>query len=481
MPDQFNFIVIQHIKSMTEFILNDRTIRTSRAASMTLLDYIRYDQALAGTKIGCREGDCGACTILLGREFDGQMYYESMTSCITPLGNAAGKHVVTIEGLNMDDLAPVQQFMVKCGGTQCGFCTVGFVVSLSGYCLSTDQPTVQGAISTVDGNICRCTGYKSIERAAEKLVSKLEKKALSNPVPWLVENGFLPGYFIDIPERLSGLKEPVLPDNGSVVVGGGTDLYVQQHDELVEQEEVELVLNKPDFKSIIRQGDTMTIGAAATATDLMQSQEMNEIIPNLYSHLKLVSSTPIRNMGTIAGNLVNASPIGDLTVFFLALDSKITLRSNVGKERELPLKDFFIGYKKLDKEPDENLVRISFPIPSESRFNFEKVSKRTYLDIASVNTAIGITVSGGIIEGVHLSAGGVGPTPMFLQETCSFLTGKVLSEKLLAEANEVIQSEVSPISDVRGSADYKRTLLRQLFFAHFAELYPEHIEAGELI
>jgi len=177
-------------------------------------------------------------------------------------------------------------------------------------------------------------------------------------------------------------------------------------------------------------------------------------------------------MATIGGNFVNASPIGDFTVFFLALNAKIKL-TNKDQNRTIYLKDFYKGYKDLDKSPDEIVSTISFKLPTQnSHYNFEKVSKRIHLDIASVNTAIQLTVSENKITQVHLSAGGVGPIPMYLGKTCAFLTDKVLSPETVQSANEIIQTEINPISDVRGSADYKRLLLRQLFYAHFITLFP---------
>src|SRR5580765_9097988 len=159
---------------MIEFILNNQDISTDLAAGMTVLDFVRYRQNLKGTKIGCREGDCGACTVLVGELLGNEVRYRTMTSCLMPLANAAGKHIVTVEGINPDDgsLTPVQQAMVDESGTQCGFCTVGFVMSLTGFCVDAvssphvSKGSVEAAISSVDGNICRCTGYKSIERAA---------------------------------------------------------------------------------------------------------------------------------------------------------------------------------------------------------------------------------------------------------------------------------------------------------------------------
>ena len=156
---------------MISFILNNTDIRTELPPGITVLDFVRYKQNLKGTKIGCREGDCGACTILVGELVGKDVKYRSMTSCLMPLANAAGKHIVTIEGINPEDgsLTPVQQAMVDESGTQCGFCTVGFVMSLTGACLDGSARSSEAAISSVDGNICRCTGYKSIERAAARL------------------------------------------------------------------------------------------------------------------------------------------------------------------------------------------------------------------------------------------------------------------------------------------------------------------------
>ena len=154
---------------MIRFYLNNQLVETECPSGMVLVDFIREKRSLVGTKIGCREGDCGACTILVGSLINGQLKYKSITSCITPLGNVNGKHVVTVEGINLEDsLSPAQEEMVNQCGTQCGFCTVGFVMSLTGYGLECENPTPEMAISAIDGNICRCTGYKPIERAGSR-------------------------------------------------------------------------------------------------------------------------------------------------------------------------------------------------------------------------------------------------------------------------------------------------------------------------
>jgi xanthine dehydrogenase small subunit len=226
-------------------------------------------------------------------------------------------------------------------------------------------------------------------------------------------------------------------------------------------------------RGVRQAGGRVVLGAATTASQLLESDVMRSLLPRLPEYLKLVSSTPIRNMGTVAGNFVNASPIGDLTIFFLALGADITLADAAGASRQLPLASLYLGYKKLTKAPDEQVTEISFPAPQAGDFfNFEKVSKRTHLDIASVNTAAWLRVENGIIVAARLSAGGVGPVPLLLARTGEYLAGREMSAETVAGANEVMQEEISPIGDVRGTAGYKRLLLRQLLFAHFLRFAP---------
>lgn len=474
---------------MTEFILNNTKISTNESKGITLLDFIRYNKRLVGTKIGCREGDCGACTVLIGSLVKGKVVYKSMTSCITPLGNAQGKHVVTVEGLNMGDLSPVQQAMVDNSGTQCGFCTPGFVVSLSGFALSDEKPTCENTISSIDGNICRCTGYKSIERAAEVLTNQLATKQLDNSVEWAIENGFVPQYFSEIASKLQKIncQSELVEDQHSTLktkVAGGTDLYVQKHDTLHDAD-IDFVFDREVLNGIEVKNGVFTIKGASTASDLMNSEDLQRVFPNLRKHLKLVSSTPIRNMGTVAGNFVNASPIGDLTAFFIALDASIKL-SDGNKSREIKLKDLYKGYKNLTKTDAEHIESLSFEIlDANTHFNFEKISKRTYLDIASVNSAMRISVENDVIKDIHISAGGVGPTPMRLNKTCEYLVGKHFDKLSVTggmnEVFEIMNSEIAPISDARGEEQYKRLALRQLVYAHFMELFPATFKIEELV
>ena len=505
---------------MIEFILNNQDIQTELPAGSTVLDFVRYRQNLKGTKIGCREGDCGACTVLVGELRRDQVSYRTMTSCLMPLANAAGKHIVTVEGINPDDgsLTPVQQAMIDENGTQCGFCTVGFVMSLTGFCIDETEKTAEMAVSSIDGNICRCTGYKSIERAAAAVCGQLtvedRRSELSSPhfegrvaafrgrggsLRSAIDKLMIPAYFDKVADKLRLLVSNAKPPEGgtpNIFVGGGTDVYVQKHDEMAEAAAAHLFYNE-ELRGIRDTGEFIEIGASATVTDLLESPVMQSIFPDLYKHLKLVSSTPIRNMATLAGNFVNASPIGDMTVWFLALNADIVFNNG----REMLLKTLYLDYKKLAKNDNEFIKTIRFRKPgADFYFNFEKVCKRTYLDIATVNTAISLrcettpgkgwvppvlsepgAVATGLpgslvdhmITDAHIAAGGVAPIPLYLKETSSFLIGRTVNAEAIEKANEIMQLEISPISDVRGTEAYKRLLLRQLFTAHFVELFEE--------
>ncbi|MCB0716426.1 MAG: FAD binding domain-containing protein [Chitinophagaceae bacterium] len=462
---------------MLQFILNEQNIDTDLPSGMTMLDFVRYHQHLTGTKIGCREGDCGACTILVGELINNELHYQSMTSCLMPIANAAGKHIVTIEGINFPDgLNPIQQAMADEGATQCGFCTPGFIVSLAGFCLGNQAVTKENAIAAVDGNICRCTGYKSIERAAYKIADLTKTKNNSQTIDFLTSNKILPAYFSTIKNRLEKLQNETLPlpEANTKIVGGGTDLYVQQHDKMTTSASHYFFDNKA-LKNITIADNICTIGASVTVAELLSSPIINKGFPSFPQYAKLVSSTPIRNMATIAGNIVNASPIGDFTVFLLALNAKIVLSDGVQK-RNLPLQKLYKGYKDLDKKTEEFIEAIEFVLPDENTyFNFEKISKRTHLDIASVNTAVSLQLKNEIIETIHLSAGGVGPIPMYLAKTIKFLEGKNITEKNISEAIEVMWTEISPISDARGTKEYKTLLLGQLIKAHFIQLFPQQL------
>ncbi|TDH25684.1 2Fe-2S iron-sulfur cluster binding domain-containing protein [Segetibacter sp. 3557_3] len=455
---------------MIHFLLNDKPIATSFEPRSLLLDFIRYHQNLVGTKVGCREGDCGACTVLVGTLKDNDLTYSSATSCLMPLGNADRKHIVTVEGINMTGLNGIQEAMASEGGTQCGFCTPGFVVSLAGFVLDPKPPSINRGIEHINGNICRCTGYKSIERATAKICGVLEKRNSAVPVGFAIEKGFLPGYFGGIADRLKQLPSPEQEGHFATpkFLGGGTDLYVQMP-EVMQRANVRF-LAKDQPAAIRQEGAKCIVSGTASVSDLINSPIFHSSFPEIFRFIKLVSSTPIRNMATIAGNFVNASPIGDLTIFFLALDAELRL-TNGTTNRVVALKKFYRGYKLIEKEADEYIQSVEFNLPSPDHyFNFEKVSKRTHLDIASVNTAMLVELRDEKIQAAAISAGGVGPFPLYLEKASAYLVGKKPTSEALRMCIEVAQSEISPISDTRGSAPYKRLLLAQLINAHFMGL-----------
>jgi len=449
---------------MISFILNNESITTDQPEGMTLLDFIRYHKDLKGTKIGCREGDCGACTVLTGKLINEDVSYKSITSCITPLAAAAGCHVVTIEGINNDELTPVQQSVVEEGGTQCGFCTAGFIMSLTGSCININTEQEQ-IIAAIDGNICRCTGYKSLERAAQRIADLMKELPESGHIQWLSDKQIVPSYFNEIPQRLKQLMRVEQKFSG-IITGGGTDLYVQKH-ETMQESSIHHIGKSVDLNYIYEENNLIHTGASVTVEEVKNNVAYQKYFSEINNYLKLVSSTPIRNLATMAGNFVNASPIGDMTIFYLALNTELTLSHN-GAKRKVYLKDFYKGYKILDKLPDEIIEEFIFPTPSPGTFfNFEKVSKRTHLDIASVNSAISYQIQNNLLFKVQLSAGGVFAFPLFLKETSQFLNNKPITVETISAAISIVQSEIKPISDARGSEQYKRKLLTRLFLAHF--------------
>ena len=461
---------------MIEFLLNQKKITTQTHSGENLLFFIRENEYLKGTKVGCREGDCGACTVLVGTLQDnGSVDYQTVTACLASLASVSGKHVVTVEGLNLKfELNQAQQAMHDNFATQCGFCTPGFVVSLTGSVLKKNHHKHQ-TIDAISGNICRCTGYKSIEKAVVQLDNTLEVE--EKPIGWYIENNFIPNYFQDIPQRLKEIQKPTTSNVGRLV-GGGTDLYVKDADALADIN-IQYIAGNNTIE--ILQGKVI-LGGNVTVTQLWESEKLNEIFPKLRSYLKLISSQQIRNMASIAGNFVNASPIADLAIFFLALDAHLVLKNEQDQTRKVALKNFFLDYKKIDLLEKERIESMDFDIPGkQSLFNFEKVSKRTHLDIASVNAAMFIQVEQDKIVEVHLSVGGVAAIPKYLMQTRAFLLGKNLDNQTIAEARKVLQTEIAPIDDVRGSEKYKRLLANQLFIAHFLELFPEQFSLAELV
>jgi xanthine dehydrogenase small subunit len=383
-----------------------------------------------------------------------------------------GKHIVTIEGLQKEKMSPVQQAMIDNAATQCGFCTPGFVMSLTAHSLAPEKSTPEKVVHAISGNICRCTGYQSIKHAAGDIAAILSKKDLKNPLEWLIKEAFIPEYFRKIEGRLREIQQKKPKNKAGRPIGGGTDLYVQQADELVTTD-LHFCLQDEDFRHIATEQGICRIGGAVTVTEIMEHPVLQQHFPHLSQQFQLVSSKPIRNMATVAGNIVNASPIADLVIFLLALDTQVVLQDKDKTQRTVPLRKFYTGYKQLMMQPAEKIVEVRFPLPETTSFNFEKVSKRQHLDIASVNSAMLLKVQGDVIQKVHLSAGGVFAWPFYAEKTVAFLMGKKLTPELVFEAAGILLTEIAPISDIRGSKEYKSLLLRQLFVAHFTKMFPQ--------
>ncbi|MBC2605450.1 FAD binding domain-containing protein [Pelagicoccus albus] len=464
------------------FLLNDELITTQVIPGMVALDYLRKVRQLTGSKEGCKEGDCGACTVIVGELQGDTVNYRPMTSCLLPMGELHGKHLVSIEGLNMEKLSPVQEAIHDCGGTQCGYCTPGFVVAMTAGLMDESIPlSKEGMDYAMSGNLCRCTGYRSIKAAGKQAIDKLAPLVKGQArIPALCEASALPSTFLEAADKLKSI--PPIPDKPSgdstPIVAGGTDLFVQRGEELPDSSP--LLLNKSQAKATVDLGEELSLDARMTFESFARDPLVLANYPSVANYNPLMASWPIRTRATLAGNICNASPIADMTCLLLALEANLIIETSDGDEC-IALKDFYLGYKKLAKEASDLVKEIRIPKASgETHLNWEKVSKRRILDIATVNSAAKFEIVAGVIKSASLALGGVAATPLYLEKTSASLSGKELSPDLVRDALATAQTEFNPISDVRGSADYKRLLARQLLAAHFTTLFPETINSEEL-
>lgn len=477
---------------MIRFFLNCREIETPLPKEYSVLDFLRRNLRLTGTKEACREGDCGACLVLCGERTSEEGWrYHAVNSCLLTLGHMEGQHLVTIEGLNGKERSPIQRALEEEGGIQCGFCTPGMVVALTGFFLGGNCLDEEEMIEAVGGNICRCTGYTGIRRAVTRLClefdgdregfrQSLDRGCLER-IRWCAQNGLLPPGLKQAMERyaLTPLRPTVTLESFPALsrpIAGGTDLLIQREKE---QHGGDLLfLHHPRLQpESIRQDDGgIAVDAVTTMENFRQDPLIHRYFPEIREWFRQVASQSIRHQATIGGNIVNASPIGDVTILLLTLDADLLLQSRF-EQRRIPLRDFFLGYKRLDMAPGEILRTIQIPLPSSgARFNMEKVSRRRHLDIAGVNSAAFLETTDGILTQARISAGGVAPVPLLLRQTGSHLLGKPVTPERVQEATRIAQQEISPISDVRGSERYKRVLLSRLILAHFLVLFPSEMK-----
>lgn len=442
---------------MITFVCNGEKQTTDCPGGLPVLDWIRDRYGLKGTKEGCREGDCGACTVVIGRNTSEGIKYSSVCSCLLPMQVLQGCHLVTVEGLSQNGLlTPFQSEFYEQAASQCGFCTPGMIMSLTGFLLGERELTFENAMESLDGNICRCTGYGAVQRAVMNVISSMSI-GYEHRLEMLIEKGHVPEYFREIPELLQsvGQGEQV---SGKTAVAGGTDLYVHPPDEVFSDEL--LLIQAPS--GIGRNADTVTVGAGATIESIRESAVFRELFPTLDGFFRKISSTQIRSRATLGGNIMNGSPIADLAVLFLALGASVHTAGG-----KIPLKNFYLGYKKFAVAKGELLTELTFPVPKEgSILSAVKVCKREYLDIASVNSAALFKIEKGSIAFATVAAGGVFPYPLFLERTSCLLSGRDLSEETIALAETSATGEIAPISDIRGSKEYKTELLKSQIRFH---------------
>ncbi len=486
-------------------LLNHHLVDLTTADDGVVLGWLRRVRGLTGTKEGCGEGECGACTVLLGEAgADGAVSYRAVASCLLPVAELPGRHLVTVEGLSPPaGLTPVQQALVDAGAPQCGFCFPGIVMALTGFLLASRDLSAQAAAVALDGNICRCTGYAAIRRAVDDLCAEAARRLDqgdgimapgSDRVSCLTAWGVLPAHFADAAGRLRTARRQGPPparrsplpgpseagdpdglDPAPRLVAGGTDLLVQQPDLLDGDQPGGLVYlsRRQDLRTIARTDEHLRLGGGVTVEELRTDPDLAALVPGAPRIMARFASTIVRNRATVAGNLVNASPIGDLAILLLALGAELEL-VRAGAVRTLPLAHLYRGYKDLDLAPGEVLEAVRIPLAvARGATSFEKVSQRHILDIASVNSALWLRCEDGVVTGATLAVGGVAPVPLLARGAARALCGGPLDEAALARAAAALDAEIHPIDDVRGTAAYKRVLAGRLLRAHALALAPD--------
>lgn len=467
-----------------QFVVNNKRVELDDAAAdMTLLQYLRSQQNLAGTKEGCASGDCGACTVLVA---NGDAGYKAVNACICPLGSLHNCSVITVEGLAERDaeMHPVQAAMVECHGSQCGFCTPGFVMSLAGLQLASGSDLVEADSNTqraavldaISGNLCRCTGYRPIVEAGIAALKK-PAQAASFVQKWvpdaplvgtddlrndrrsrILSNGDSSFWQ---PQTEEELQKLLGEHTRARLVAGGTDLMLdvtQQYKNLPQLIDLNRIAS---LGSIVINSDEVVIGAAVTYSELEKS--LRDLSPEFTALLGRLGSRQIRNRGTLGGNICNASPIADTPPYFLVLDAELEIGNSHGEYRRERLIDFYRDYKKTSLVAGEYLARIYIARTQLAKpLKLFKISKRYEDDISAVMGAF--CLGGESINEFSIAFGGMAGIPKRAQATEQFLSSQqwcvagVVDEIILAQACELLRGEFSPMGDVRASAAYRMAM-----------------------
>lgn len=468
------------------FLLNGKDVSIdSVGADQTLLDFLRLERRLTGTKEGCAEGDCGACTVLVGHLSNAGLTYAPINACIRFLASVDGCHVVTVEHLSGPEgrLHPVQQAMVDHHGSQCGFCTPGFVMALYALWMETPEPTEVQVESALQGNLCRCTGYDPIVKAAVAVSRygtpaadylNTERSGITARLEALqdglrVVSGPEDNLSI-LPSDVDDLADCLLEYPGATIVAGATDVGLWVTKFLRNIGPAIFTGHLNELKTVEARDGAMLIVAGASYTDCQHA--LSEHLPHLTPYWDRIAGWQVRNMGTVGGNIANGSPIGDTPPVLIALGAEITLRRGSDR-RVLLLEDFFIDYGKQDRAPGEFVESIRVPLPGTNDLNAAyKLSKRRDEDISSVAVGINATVIDGTITGCRIAFGGMAATPKRAAAAERALIGKVWSAASFDAAATALTDDFKPLSDWRASSEYRmlsaQNLLRRFFLEHDA-------------
>ncbi len=440
--------------------------------TMTVLEYIRQIERMTGTKEGCAEGDCGACTIVLGEQIDGKLNYKAANSCIMFLPFLHGKQLITVEHLKKLDgsLHPVQQALVDEHGSQCGFCTPGFVMSMFAMVHNRCDTSKMSIDDALAGNLCRCTGYVPIVRAARSVLSNSQEdqfdQAESKTLDQLSEIHSLSisaqshGQNYYAPRTTKELAEILERHPQHSIVAGATDVGLWVTKQRLHLKTVIYVGNIDSMKKINEVDGKLQIGAALSVSEA--HFELAKHYPYLDELFRRYGSVQIRNLATIGGNVANGSPIGDSLPAFVALKAQLVLTS-VNGSRTLPIEEFFLEYGKQDIASNEFLERIDVPLPkSDQKFRIYKLSKRFHQDISAVCGAFSLKIKEDVIQSIRICFGGMAGTPLRAKHCEEVLRGVRLEKTNLDQAKKALEQDFDPITDFRATADYRITVAQNL-------------------